>query len=157
MVVYEGVMPDGFTHTVRCQDGTRLNVHDAHLHLKMQADLGNIPRTHPLITLQRGWKRYHQRRSREFSPTKNFNTTPTRVDGLASLPVSPFFLQDLLSCRERFFYQRACLNAKEHFPSALHANLGLLIDVLGAHVARPWGQSVALSTFFLVMVSWLTK
>ncbi len=46
MVVYEGVMPDGFTHTVRCQDGTRLNVHNAHLCLKtMQADLGNIPCT----------------------------------------------------------------------------------------------------------------
>ena len=42
-VVYEGVMPDGLTHTVRRQDGTRLNVHDAHLHLKMQADLTNIP------------------------------------------------------------------------------------------------------------------
>jgi hypothetical protein len=44
-VVYEGVMPDGFTHTVRHQDGTRLNVNDAHLCLKMQAVLGNIPRT----------------------------------------------------------------------------------------------------------------
>ena len=43
-VVYEGVMPDGLTHTVRQKDGTRLNVHDAHLHLKMQADLTNIPR-----------------------------------------------------------------------------------------------------------------
>ena len=42
-VVYEGVMPDGLTHTVRRQDGTRLNVHDTHLHLKMQADLTNIP------------------------------------------------------------------------------------------------------------------
>jgi hypothetical protein len=38
-------MPDGLTHTVRRQDGTRLNVHDAHLCLKMQADLTNIPRT----------------------------------------------------------------------------------------------------------------
>ena len=44
-VVYEGVMPDGLTHTVRRQDGTRLNVHDAHLRLKLQADLSNIPRT----------------------------------------------------------------------------------------------------------------
>jgi hypothetical protein len=43
--VYEVVMPDGFTHTVRHQDGTRLNVHNAHLCLKMQANLGNIPRT----------------------------------------------------------------------------------------------------------------
>jgi hypothetical protein len=44
-VVYEGVMPDGLTHTVRRKDGTRLNVHDAHLCLKLQADLSNIPRT----------------------------------------------------------------------------------------------------------------
>ncbi len=44
-VVYEGVMPDGLTHTVQMQDGTRLNVHDTHLHLKMQADSTNIPRT----------------------------------------------------------------------------------------------------------------
>jgi hypothetical protein len=44
-VVYEGVMPDGLTHSVWQQDGTRLNVHDAHLRLKLQADLTNIPRT----------------------------------------------------------------------------------------------------------------
>jgi hypothetical protein len=44
-VVYEGFMPDNLTHTVWCQDGMRLNVQDAHLHLKMQADLSNIPRT----------------------------------------------------------------------------------------------------------------
>ena len=44
-VVYEGVMPDGLTHTVRRQDGMRMNVHDAHLRLKLQADLSNIPRT----------------------------------------------------------------------------------------------------------------
>ena len=42
-VVYEGVMPDGLTHTVQRQDGTHLNVHDAHLCLKMQANLTNIP------------------------------------------------------------------------------------------------------------------
>jgi hypothetical protein len=40
--VYEGVMPDGLTHTVRRQDGTRINVKDAHLWLKLQADLSNI-------------------------------------------------------------------------------------------------------------------
>jgi hypothetical protein len=44
-VVYKGVMPDGLTHTIRLQDGTRLNVHDVHLHLKLKADLTNIPRT----------------------------------------------------------------------------------------------------------------
>jgi len=45
MVVYEGVMPDGLTHTVRRKDGTRLHVHDAHLRLKLQANLSNIPKT----------------------------------------------------------------------------------------------------------------
>jgi len=45
MVIYEGVMPDGLTHTVRRKDGTRLDVHDAHLCLKLQADLSNIPKT----------------------------------------------------------------------------------------------------------------
>ncbi len=44
-VVYEGVMPDGLTHTIWQQDGTRLNVHGAHLRLKLQADLTNIPCT----------------------------------------------------------------------------------------------------------------
>jgi hypothetical protein len=42
-VVYKGVMPDGLTHTVWQQDGTRLNVRNALLHLKPQADLTNIP------------------------------------------------------------------------------------------------------------------
>jgi hypothetical protein len=45
VVVYEGVLPDGLTHTVRRQDGTRLQVHDAHLCLILQADLSNIPKT----------------------------------------------------------------------------------------------------------------
>jgi predicted heme/steroid binding protein len=45
IVVYEGVMPDGSTHTVCWKDGTCLNVHDAHLRLKMQVDLSNIPKT----------------------------------------------------------------------------------------------------------------
>ena len=44
-VVNDGVMPDGFTHTVRRCNGTWLNVHNAHLHLKLQADLSNIPCT----------------------------------------------------------------------------------------------------------------
>ncbi len=45
MVVYKGVMPDGLTHTVWRQNGMRLNVYDAHLCLKMKADLTNILRT----------------------------------------------------------------------------------------------------------------
>ena len=45
VVVNEGVMPDDLTHTIRRQDGTRLQVHDAHLCLKLQADLSNIPKT----------------------------------------------------------------------------------------------------------------
>ncbi len=41
-VVYKGVMPDGLTHIVQRQDGSRLNVHDAHICLKMQADLTKV-------------------------------------------------------------------------------------------------------------------
>ena len=37
VVVYKGVMSDGLTHTVCWKDGTRLQVHNAHLHLKLQA------------------------------------------------------------------------------------------------------------------------
>ena len=45
MVVYEGAIPYGLTHTVRRKDGTRLHVHNAHLRLKLQANLSNIPKT----------------------------------------------------------------------------------------------------------------
>jgi hypothetical protein len=38
-------MPDGLTHTVLRQAGTRHKVHDAHLRFKLQADLTNIPCT----------------------------------------------------------------------------------------------------------------
>jgi hypothetical protein len=44
-MVYKGAMPNGLTHTVRRKDGTCLKVHDAHLHLKLQADLKNISHT----------------------------------------------------------------------------------------------------------------
>jgi hypothetical protein len=44
-VVYKGVMPGGLSHTVRCQDGTCLDIHNAHIWLKLQADLSNIPQT----------------------------------------------------------------------------------------------------------------
>jgi hypothetical protein len=35
-MVYEGVIPDGLTHTVRKQAGTCLNIHDAHLRLNFK-------------------------------------------------------------------------------------------------------------------------
>jgi hypothetical protein len=44
-VVYKGVMANDLTHTIRRADGTRLQVHDAYLRLKLQADLSNIPKT----------------------------------------------------------------------------------------------------------------
>ena len=44
-VVYEGVMADSLTHTIRRAYGTRLQVHDAYLRLKLQANLSNIPKT----------------------------------------------------------------------------------------------------------------
>ena len=44
-MVYEGASPDGLSHTVRKEDGTRLIVHDSNLRLKLQPDLSNIPST----------------------------------------------------------------------------------------------------------------
>jgi hypothetical protein len=44
-VVYKGVMSDSLIHTIRRADDTRLQVHDAYLRLKLQADLSNIPKT----------------------------------------------------------------------------------------------------------------
>ena len=35
IVVYEGASPDGLSHTVRKEDGTRLIVHDSNLRLKL--------------------------------------------------------------------------------------------------------------------------
>ena len=43
-VVYKGVMSDGLSHTICCADGTRLQVHNAYLRLKLQTDLSNIPK-----------------------------------------------------------------------------------------------------------------
>ena len=86
-VVYEGVMPDGLTHTVRRQDGTRLNVHNAHPCLKMQADLTDIPQT-PLDyckELGNGIMR-----EEAIGSTKSFNPSAAGADGLASLPISSF-------------------------------------------------------------------
>jgi hypothetical protein len=60
VVVYKGVMPNGLTHTVRQKDGSCLNVHDAHLCLKLQADLSNLPKM-PLDYCKKGWHRYLQR------------------------------------------------------------------------------------------------
>jgi hypothetical protein len=44
-VVYKGVMSNSLTHTIRRADGTCLQVHDAYLPLKLQADLTNILKT----------------------------------------------------------------------------------------------------------------
>ena len=43
--VYEGASADNLTHTVRLQDGTRLDVHDSNLQLLDQPDFSNIPKT----------------------------------------------------------------------------------------------------------------
>lgn len=45
MVVYEGASPDGMTHIVWRKDGSKLQVHDSYLRLKLQPDLSNLPST----------------------------------------------------------------------------------------------------------------
>jgi hypothetical protein len=96
VVVFEGVMSDGLTHTVRRQDGTRLQVHDAHLCLKLQADLSNIPKTPLDYLLQRGWQRYLKRRSRGTRKATHPHFYSAGVNGLASLPLSSLLPQDFL-------------------------------------------------------------
>jgi hypothetical protein len=150
-VVYEGVMPDSLSHTVRHQDGSCLNVHDAHLCLKMQADLSNIPRT-PL----------------DYCKEVGKGITKEEAENLACPRILMPIQQELMDWhhhlyprsfvyQRRVIYQRACSNAKERFPSALHVRSGLLIGVLGDCAARPQGPSVALNTFFQVTVFWLIK
>ena len=43
--VYEGATADGLTHTIRLQNGSRIDVHDSNLQLIDQPDFANIPRT----------------------------------------------------------------------------------------------------------------
>ena len=45
MAVYEGADASGTLHTVRLQDGSRLNVNQAHIQLLEQPDFSNIPKT----------------------------------------------------------------------------------------------------------------
>ena len=45
MAVYEGANADASLHTIRLQDGTRLNVNDAHIQLLAQPDFSNMPKT----------------------------------------------------------------------------------------------------------------
>ena len=45
IVVYKGSYPDGLSHKVRTQDGSRLTVYDYHLCLKLQPYLSNITST----------------------------------------------------------------------------------------------------------------
>ena len=44
-VVYEGASSDTLTHTVRLENGTRIDVHDSNLQLLDQPDFSNIPTT----------------------------------------------------------------------------------------------------------------
>ncbi len=155
MVVYKGVMPDGFTHAVQRQDGTRQNNHNAHLCLKMQVDLGNIPCT-PLDYCKEVGKGITKEEAENLAqPRIKHHSNKNWWTGI--IACITFLFPRSFVLQRRVIYQRACLNAKERFPSASHANLGLLDSVLGAHVARPWGPSVTPSTFFLATVSRLTK
>ena len=44
-VVYEGANTDGFLHTARIEDGSKINVHDSNLQLLDQLDFSNLPKT----------------------------------------------------------------------------------------------------------------
>jgi hypothetical protein len=99
-VIYEGVMPDGLTHTVWRQDGTRLNIHVAHLCLKLQADLTNIPCT-PLNYCKEVGKGITKEEAEALPPPPDFNPSPAGADGLASLPIPSLFSKDILIGRER--------------------------------------------------------
>jgi hypothetical protein len=96
-VVYKGVMPDGLTHTVRHQDGTRLNVHDAHLFLKIQADLSNIPRTPLDYCKEVGQGITKEAAENLAQPRISMPLQQELMDWHACIT---FFSQDLLSCRE---------------------------------------------------------
>ena len=43
--VYEGASTDGLTHTVRLENGKKIDVHDSNLQLLNQPDFANIPKT----------------------------------------------------------------------------------------------------------------
>ncbi len=93
VIVYEGVMPDGLTHTVRQQDGTRLQVHDAHLRLKLQADLFNIPKT-PLDYCKEVGKGISKKEAEGTCKATHSHSYSTGVNGLASPPLPSLLPQD---------------------------------------------------------------
>ena len=48
--VYEGASANGQMHTIRLEDGARLDTHDSNLQLLKQPEFSNIPKT-PLASL----------------------------------------------------------------------------------------------------------
>ena len=106
VVVYKGVMPDGLTHTVCRKDETRLHVHDAHLHLKLQADLSNIPKT-PL----------------DYCKEVGKGISKEEAEALARLRVLAPIQQELTDWHHRFYHlsfpKIFRLAEKGHLPSCL--------------------------------------
>ncbi len=98
-VLHKGVMPDGFTHTVRRQDGTRLNVHNAHHCLKMQANLSNIPRT-PLDYCKEVGKGITKEEAENLARPRILTPLQQELMDWHHCLYHLFFSQDLLSCRE---------------------------------------------------------
>jgi hypothetical protein len=88
-------MPNVLTHTVRRQDGIHLNVHDAHLWLKIQANLSNISRT-PLDYCKEVGQGITKEEADIFGMPMHSNANATRIDGLALPPIPPFLSQDIL-------------------------------------------------------------
>ena len=129
VVVNEGVMPDDLTHTIRRQDGTRLQVHDAHLCLKLQADLSNIPKT-PLDYCKEAGK----------------GISKEEAEALARPRILTPIQQDLMDWHHRLYHlsfpKIFRLAEKGHLPSRLLDCKGKLPLCIACHFGtvhrRPW-------------------
>ena len=148
-VVCKGVMPDGLTFTVWRQDGTRLNVHNAHLCLKMQADLTNIPHT-PLDYCKEVGKGISKEEAEALACPRILSPVQQELmDWHHHLYHVSF--PKMFRLAEKGICQRVYSNARVHYPFALCASLGLHIDVLGARAVRPLGLFVVRIIYFRVM------
>ncbi len=149
VVVYEGVLPDGLTHTVRRQDGTRLQVHDAHLRLTLQADFSNIPKT-PLDYCKEAGK----------------GISKEEAETLARPRILTPIQQDLMDWHHRLYHlsfpKIFRLAEKGHLPSRLLDCKGkhplCIACQFGTAHCRPWrhrgkasGSIRSLSIFLLAM------
>jgi hypothetical protein len=150
-VVYEGVMPDGLTHTIRHQDGMRLNVHDAHLCLKLQADLSNILRT-PLEYCKEVGQGITKEEAEQLARPQILSPVQQELMDwhhcLNHLSVSKIF-----NSQKKHTFQRVYYDARICSRSVWLANLGRLTDGRGALVVNCQVPFVGRNTYSLTMAS----